>query len=133
MKKILVIRFSSIGDLVLISPVIRCVKEQTNADIHLLTKEKFAGIYSNSEHVTEIHTIDTSLSEVIDLLKKEKFDLIIDLHKNIRSLRVRAALKKRTVSFSKINFVLRAQGDLFQVQFHQVLKVKVQLAYWELC
>jgi len=40
-KKILVIRFSSIGDIVLTTPVIRCLKKQLNVEVHYLTKTSF--------------------------------------------------------------------------------------------
>jgi hypothetical protein len=37
--KILVIRFSSIGDIVLTTPIVRCLKQQLpHAQIHFLTK-----------------------------------------------------------------------------------------------
>ena len=47
--KILVIRFSSIGDIVLTTPIIRCLKLQTNAEIDFLTKTNYKEviIYGN--------------------------------------------------------------------------------------
>lgn len=102
--KILLIRFSSIGDIVLTTPVIRCIKEQiNNPEIHVVTKKQFAFIYENNPSVTKVYGIQKKISEVIAALKKENYDYIIDLHHNLRSLQVKLALKKPSCSFNKLN------------------------------
>ncbi len=103
MKKILVIRFSSIGDIVLTTPVIRGLKSQINSEVHFLTKEKYKSLFAASPYVDKVHTLGEKLDEVLDLLKKENFDFVVDLHKNIRSFRVKQALKKPSATFSKAN------------------------------
>lgn len=104
-KKILIIRFSSIGDIVLTTPVIRCLKTQLpDAEIHFLTKRKYGEVLKASPYIDRMHLLDQKLSEVIPSLKKENFDQIIDLHKNFRSIGVRIKLKKPASSFPKINF-----------------------------
>lgn len=104
MKKILIIRFSSIGDIVLTSPVIRCIKTQlTNVEVHYLTKKTFSSLLENNPYVDKVHTINETVSEVIDALAKENFDFVIDLHHNLRSLQVKRKLKKPTTSFEKLN------------------------------
>lgn len=103
--KILVIRFSSIGDIVLTSPVIRCLKKQLpNSEIHILTKAAYARISDANPYVDKIHSFRHGLYEVIPQLKKEHYDCIIDLHKNLRSFRVRMLLWCKTYAFSKLNF-----------------------------
>ena len=105
MPKILIIRFSSIGDIVLTTPVIRCIKEQVkDAEVHYLTKKSFEKIVSLNPNVSKTHSIEKDISEVIDVLKMEKYDYIIDLHNNIRSLRVKQALGTNSFSFNKLNF-----------------------------
>ena len=105
MKKILIIRFSSIGDIVLTTPVIRCIKQQQpNIEIHYLTKKIFKGILENNPYITRIHTIEKDVKEVTNELKKENFDFIIDLHSNIRSMQTKTALGKPSSSFKKLNF-----------------------------
>lgn len=101
--KVLVIRFSSIGDVVLTSPVVRCLKLQRGAEIHYLTKRSFTSILSASPYIDRVHSIDKALSEIIEILKVEDFDLIIDLHKNLRSWMVRRKLGKRSLTFQKSN------------------------------
>lgn len=104
MPKILFIRFSSIGDIVLTSPIIRCLKQQVkNAEVHYLTKKEFAPLLESNPHIDTIHAIGESIAEVSDKLKKENYDLIIDLHHNLRSAQVKSLLRKKTRSFSKLN------------------------------
>ncbi|HAG17325.1 MAG TPA: glycosyl transferase [Bacteroidales bacterium] len=105
MQKILLIRFSSIGDIVLTSPVIRALKLQLKgAEVHFLSKKRFVSILENNPYLTKIHTFEQSINEVIPQLKQEKFDLIIDLHKNLRSLIVKRKLGVKSLSFDKLNF-----------------------------
>ena len=101
-KKILIIRFSSIGDIVLTSPVIRCLKQQINdCELHYLTKNNFKEIVQSNPHISKIYSINENILEVIEDLKKENYDCIIDLHDNIRSHQISAALNKKTFRYNK--------------------------------
>jgi ADP-heptose:LPS heptosyltransferase len=103
--KILIVRFSSIGDIVLTSPVIRCLKKQLpDVEIHYLTKSKFKELLEFNPHIHLIWTIEKNLKEIIQLLQKEKFDYIIDLHHNLRTAQLKRAIKSKSYSFSKLNF-----------------------------
>ncbi len=104
MKKILLIRFSSIGDIVLTTPVIRCLKNQLGAEIHFLTKRPFLPLLEANPHLDKIFTIENKIVEVLPILKSEHYDYIIDLHKNLRSFQVQWALHSKTFSFDKLNF-----------------------------
>lgn len=103
MKKILVIRFSSIGDIVLTTPVLRCLKLQANAEVHYLTKKPFAGILESNPYVSRIYSIEKDIREVAPRLKAENYDLVIDLHHNLRSAAVKLKLGKPSRSFRKLN------------------------------
>lgn len=104
MKKILVIRFSSIGDIVLTSPVIRCLKNQLDdIELHVLTKKKFSNIYKKNVYVDKVFEYDASLKDNIRELKAEAYDYVVDLQKNKRSTRVTAALACPSSSFPKLN------------------------------
>jgi ADP-heptose:LPS heptosyltransferase len=104
--RILVIRFSSIGDIVLTTPVLRYLQEQLDGDteIHFLTKKKFASVLAHNPRIHTIHTIEKTVQEVLPALKKIDFDYVIDLHKNVRSHFVKKGLKKLSFSFDKYNF-----------------------------
>ncbi len=102
--KVLIIRFSSIGDIVLTTPVVRCLKEQhPEVSVHFLTKSVFASVLSANPHITKLHLFDKSLDECIEELKKEDFDFVIDLHNNLRTARVKKALDVPNKSFPKLN------------------------------
>lgn len=91
--KILIIRFSSIGDIVLTSPVVRCLHQQRpDAEIHFLTKAEFRTTVAHNPAIHRVHLLEDSLEKVIGELKREKFDYVADLHRNLRSKRVTAAL-----------------------------------------
>lgn len=102
-KKILVIRFSSIGDIVLTTPVVRCLKKQTNAEIHYLSKKQFANVLAPNPYIDKLHLIEEEVSEILPALKVENFDEIIDLHHNLRTLKVKNALGIKATSFNKLN------------------------------
>lgn len=102
--KILLVRFSSIGDIVLTSPVVRCLAQQIpDVELHYLTKEKFKSILEGNPHIDKLHTFRKSFSEIKNELKAEKYDLIIDLHHNIRTLRLKLFLGVKSYSFPKLN------------------------------
>lgn len=103
--KFLIIRFSSIGDIVLTSPVIRCLKEQVeNSTLHYFTKPQFSGLLQENPYIDKIHTLKKSFVETVDELKNEGFDYVIDLHKNFRTYRYKNSLKVMDFSFPKLNW-----------------------------
>ena len=103
--KILIIRFSSIGDIVLTTPVIRCLREQVNGiELHYLTKKAFEPVLAGNPYINKIHFLKDSLSETISDLKLEEYDHVIDLHHNIRTLFIKQRLGKPASSFNKLNW-----------------------------
>ncbi len=103
LKKILLIRFSSIGDIVLTTPVVRCIKSQKKVLLHVLTKNSYKGIYEANPNIDKVHSFNRSVNECIHELITEKFDVIIDLQKNIRSRKIKSRLKVTSYSFPKVN------------------------------
>ncbi len=103
--RFLIIRFSSIGDIVLTTPVIRCLKQQiAGAEVHYLTKKNFKEIIESNPYISKVHLLDNNLDDVTKDLKQENFDYIIDLHHNLRTQKVKRALKKiPSFSFNKLN------------------------------
>ncbi len=103
--KILIIRFSSIGDIVLTTPVIRCLKKQLpGVELHYLTKKSFEPILAGNPYLDKIHFLKASLRETIAEMQSQKFDLIIDLHRNLRTLIIKTALGRPAYSFNKLNW-----------------------------
>lgn len=103
-KKFLFIRFSSIGDIVLATPAIRCLKMQLpEAEVHFLTKRSFKAVSEANPYIDHFHYYDNNLSELIVELKKENFDLIIDLHKNVRTAIIKFRLGIPSLSYNKLS------------------------------
>lgn len=102
--KILVIRFSSIGDILLTTPVLRCLKQQKpEAEIHYATKVEYSSLVERNPYLAKVHALDVSFPQLIGSLKAENFDLVIDLHGSLRSRRVCFLLGKKTLHFRKKN------------------------------
>jgi ADP-heptose:LPS heptosyltransferase len=103
--KILVVRFSSIGDIVLTTPVVRCLKTQIdNAEIHYVTKVQYQSILQDNPYIDKLFFLKESLTYLIQDLKKEKYDVVIDLHNNLRTRILKWKLGARSFSFNKLNF-----------------------------
>ncbi|MCF2493844.1 glycosyltransferase family 9 protein [Dyadobacter chenhuakuii] len=114
--KVLILRFSSIGDIVLTTPVIRCLKQQANVEIHYFTKSKFEFLLTDNPYVDKIWLLDKDINPILKQLKAEHFDYIIDLHANIRTLRIKLALGVKAFSFDKLN-VLKWLRTTFKVDY----------------
>src|SRR6476620_1512282 len=103
--KFLVIRFSSIGDIVLASPVLRCLKKQViTAEVHFLTKTSFKPVTISNPYVDKFFYYDKDIDVVINQLKHEQYDYVIDLHNNFRSNKVKRSLGVRSYTIDKLNF-----------------------------
>ncbi len=103
--KFLILRFSSIGDIVVTSPVMRCLKKKfPDAEIHYATKKEFYPVVQHNPYITKIHFLGDSIFSLAKELKQQKFDYIIDLHNNQRTLLVKTLLGVKSVSVAKLNF-----------------------------
>lgn len=104
MQKVLIIRFSSIGDIVLTTPLLRAIKAQKpGIQIHYVTKKAYASVLQHNPHIDKLFLLDHSMKDLLRQLKQESYHLIIDLHKNWRSQRIKFGLRKPSVSFDKLN------------------------------
>lgn len=101
--KILVVRFSSIGDIVLTTPILR-VLAQNGHEVHFLTKKNYSQVLEGNPHITKIHFLRDDWNLMLDSLRKERFYHIVDLHRNLRSARLKIQLGIRHSTFSKINW-----------------------------
>ncbi|MGB0932705.1 MAG: glycosyltransferase family 9 protein [Lishizhenia sp.] len=105
MKRVLIIRFSSIGDIVLTTPVIRCLKKHlgSESEIDFLTKGQYQPILKANPYLNEVFTIDKSTKEIESVLSDKNYDFVVDLHKNVRSKGIAKKLSGVYSSFPKLN------------------------------
>lgn len=117
MKKILVIRLSSIGDIAWTSPVIRCLKKQLpDVQLHYCTKIQYKSLVEANPYIDKLHVLDASLEDLIQELKHENFDYIVDLHKNIRTFIIKLRLRVPSSSYNKL-WIQRFLYTNFQIDF----------------
>ncbi|MEJ7822911.1 MAG: glycosyltransferase family 9 protein [Chitinophagaceae bacterium] len=101
--KFLIIRFSSIGDIVLTTPVMRCLKKQVPlSEVHFLTKHLFKIVTASNPYIDKFFYYDNNLNEIIEELKIENYDYVIDLHDNFRSNKIKRELKKKSFTVDKL-------------------------------
>lgn len=104
-NKFLILRFSSIGDIVLTTPVIRCIKTQyPDAEVHFATKKQFKVLVENNPYIDKYFLLEKSLNSFIKTLQSEDYDYVIDLHNNLRTSIIKLRLGKKSFSFDKLNF-----------------------------
>jgi len=102
--KVLVIRFSSIGDIVLTTPVLRCLKQQVEGiEIHYLTKKSFHPVLEANPYIDKFYLLDNNMNELLEEMMQENYTHVIDLHHNLRTLRVKFHLQTISHSFNKLN------------------------------
>ena len=84
LKKILIIRISSIGDVVLTTHLPRLIKNKfPGAIVHLLTNNKVAPLLSNLKTIDKVISIDSNNRDFIrNSIKDFDYDIILDLQKN---------------------------------------------------
>jgi len=105
MVKFLVVRFSSIGDIILTSPVLRHLKQEVEeAEIHFLTKSSYTTLLASNPYVDHIHSFDGDMQKCIRELKSLRIDYIIDLHHNARSAQLKFGLKRMDFTVNKLNW-----------------------------
>ena len=100
--KILVLRFSSIGDVVLTSPVVRCLRQQVaGAVVHFCTKRSYESIVAHNPHIDRCYFLDGNLPDLIRQLRAERYDYVVDLHNNFAAGLIKTLLGTRTYSVDK--------------------------------
>lgn len=103
--KILVLRFSSIGDIVLTTPVLRALAQQVpGAAVHVATKPGYRDLLEPNPYVASVHCLTGSLNDLVSELKAEQFDFVVDLHNNLRTRLIKLRLGVKSSSFDKLNW-----------------------------
>ncbi len=74
-----------------------------DVEIHFLTKKKHHNLLIANPHIDKIHLLEENLQDIIPQLQAEKFDLLVDLHNNIRTQIVKRSLRIKSYTLNKIN------------------------------
>lgn len=107
-EKILIIRLSSIGDIILTTELVRLVRKlYPDAEIDYLIQKEYAELLENNSRINNILKYDKKITMAENnrnrekYLKKNKYDLVIDLHNNIRSRYYRKGIYKNLLKLKK--------------------------------
>jgi len=133
--KFLIIRFSSIGDVILTTPLIRCLRAAfPKAQIDFLVKKEFAVVLLGNPHINNIITFDKtdSRNELRRIRMKvmlTRYSMIFDIQKNIRSMLIGVGSRTGIAGYSK---KLLARDLLIRFKINIYKEVKpVYLRYFE--
>ena len=114
--KVLITRFSAIGDIVLTTPLLRCIaRQRPDIELHYLTKPQYAFLLQNNPYLHRIHSLQNSVWQTYRNLRAEKFDYLIDLHHNQRTWLFKNLLQVNSQSYNKLNY-----AKFLATQFHQI-------------
>ncbi len=103
-KHYLIIRLSALGDILLTTPIIRCLKkQQPDCKISFLIKEKNQSILKSNPYIDHIIIFKGKLNETLKEIRQSNVEFIIDLHNNLRSSIIKQQLNIPAASFPKLN------------------------------
>lgn len=122
-KKILLIRLSSLGDIILTTPVIRVLKKKyPKVKIDFLMRKSFADVLRHNPKVNKLFFYDDYLNpdKLVNILRERDYDIVIDLQNNFRSRKITAGLnvhkyvyhKPNIKKFLLVNFKLNLLKDI---------------------
>lgn len=101
--KVLVIRLSSIGDVVLATPVVRCLKSQLEGcEVHLITKKICGELLRGNPYIDRLIEYDGG-DQQLAMLREQEYDCVVDIHNNHRSRRLRRGIGTRSLVYRKEN------------------------------
>ncbi|OMH40894.1 glycosyltransferase family 9 protein [Desulfurobacterium indicum] len=129
--RVLIIRLSSIGDVILVSSVFNALKK-ADVEIDILTDKSIASIFVPDHRIKKVMGVNKkklsfyAIKELADTLKKENYDYVIDLHNILKTKLLTKFLPFKTVKYNKQSIWRR------EVIFFKFLKRKKQLYVPEL-
>ena len=104
-QKILVVRLSSLGDILLTTPLIRSLKKVSpKLEMHFLLREEYQDVLISNPYLVKLIAIkrEDSSSKTKDILSQNKYDFVIDLQNNLRSRVLTNGLRCSKVRFKKL-------------------------------
>ncbi len=104
--KILILRFSAIGDIVLASPVLRILQSglEGGAEIHFVVRKRYLSVVENNPRISKIFSFENTVQEVMESISAEGYDYIIDLQNNFRSNLIKKRLGVLSFTVEKKNW-----------------------------
>ncbi len=136
-KKILIIRFSSLGDIILSFPLLQKLRRQyPEATIDFVTKPEYQEVVELCSIANRILVPDKGLSALRSEIRKEHYDIILDIHNNLKSRyisaynsgSVRRIRKNHFRKFVLVNGGINLYDEIIPIYKNYLLTAKEELA-----
>ncbi|MCX5777159.1 MAG: glycosyltransferase family 9 protein, partial [Candidatus Firestonebacteria bacterium] len=107
LKRILIIRFSSLGDVILATSVLPAVKKRfPESAITFLTKKEYAEVLEGNPYINKVIGFEKEELKIDNLIKfaeglRKEYDVVIDLHANLRSFIISLYSDVKTLRYKK--------------------------------
>ena len=105
LKRIVIIRLSSLGDILLATPFIRSIKNQfPGIELDFIVREEYLDLLKLNPYLNKVFSfsrIENDNHKILKEIENSKYDLVIDLQNNLRSKQIVSRIKTQSVSFSK--------------------------------
>ncbi len=130
LNNILIIRLSSLGDVLLTTPLVRTIKNKyPNISIDFLVKEEFKDLVAYNPYISNVFIYKKNADnfyELLSSLKKQNYNLIVDLQNNLRSKKIIKKLRVKSVKFQKhsINKLLLVKFKINRLNFLPQIPVR---------
>ncbi|MCX5773594.1 MAG: glycosyltransferase family 9 protein [Fusobacteria bacterium] len=126
MKKILVIRFSSIGDIILTTPILRALSQKfPSAEIDILVLKQFEEAILGIDSVSKVILFDkehykgkSGIKKFVSSNLSKEYDCVVDLHAKIRSKLVAKFLGKPTYRYKKRSLWKTVFVKMKMIKYH---------------
>ena len=135
MKSILLIRLSSLGDILLLTPALRCLRAaHPQARIDLFASQRYSELLQDNPHLSNLilapdHPDKKALQKLADELRG-RYDVVADLHTSLRSVYLRRRIAAQRVLRYKKRRLARWWLVQFKWNFYRG-EFSVPLAYLE--
>lgn len=106
-QKILIVRLSSLGDVLLTTPLLRSLKKShPQSQIDFLVREEYKDVLVNNPNITNLIILKRNepLSKIKKLLIQNQYEFVIDLQNNLRSRNLVSELNCPKVRFKKLTW-----------------------------
>jgi len=130
-NKILIIRLSSLGDILLTTPLLRTLKNKfPKSIIDFLLREQYIDAIVNNPHINSIIPISRNYKhrELKKKILENSYDLIIDLQNNFRSRKILSGTASEVVRFHKPWFKKFVLVKLKLNLFKEIIPIPVRYA-----
>ncbi|MEX0736950.1 MAG: lipopolysaccharide heptosyltransferase II [Bacteroidota bacterium] len=123
--KTLIIRFSSIGDIILASPLLRVLRTKfPQGQIDFVTRKEYAELVRNNHNLNLTYEFDAStgfdgLRALKKRIKQERYDLVIDIHDSLRSKYLRSILGTKHIAVINKRIIERSMLVKFRKNIYK--------------